>query len=249
MTLDTANTVPCGNCGTSVSRQPYDGPFDRIYRSLSLLCPTCSDAEDERILAEQQVEEARHTAKKLQRRLSSSGLPLQLQTRGIRDLDPTDRHNVFAAATRWAAGELPGLLLTGPVGTGKTVTAAAAVVDRIQRDQRVAWVSAYRLIADLQAPFDSDDRHRALALSDRDGPPLALDDIDKARPSEFGAEAIFALIDSCDANGRALIVTSNLRLGELAAKWPAPWGESIASRLHGMCTAFDLTGRDRRGAA
>jgi hypothetical protein len=48
-------------------------------------------------------------------------------------------------------------------------------------------------------------------------------------------------------------VTTNLGLGQLAAKWPAPFGEAIASRLAGYCkvvarSAVDLTDRCRLGA-
>jgi DNA replication protein DnaC len=64
---------------------------------------------------------------------------------------------------------------------------------------------------------------------------LVLDDLDKTRPTEYGAEQIFLAVDGAVTSGRALLVTTNLGLGQLAGKWPQPFGEAIASRLAGYC--------------
>jgi DNA replication protein DnaC len=49
------------------------------------------------------------------------------------------------------------------------------------------------------------------------------------------------------ANLIPLLVTSNLDLDQIAERWPAPFGESVASRLYGHCTTVAMSGNDRRG--
>ena len=46
--------------------------------------------------------------------------------------------------------------------------------------------------------------------------------------------------------GAPLLVTTNLGLDALAAKFPEPFGDAIVSRLAGYCEAFALQGHDRR---
>jgi DNA replication protein DnaC len=41
-------------------------------------------------------------------------------------------------------------------------------------------------------------------------------------------------------------VTANLSLDEIAARFPDPFGDAIASRLAQHCETFELTGADRR---
>ena len=76
-----------------------------------------------------------------------------------------------------------------------------------------------------------------------------LDDLDKARPTDYGAEQIFLAIDHAVTHGRPLIVTSNLPLNRIADHWPQPAGHAIASRLLGYCVQHRLAGPDRRGEA
>lgn len=157
-------------------------------------------------------------------------------------------------ALRWGRGEIDGLLLTGNVGAGKTHLAAVAALARCEREA-VLWMSVPAVFAAMSLGFDSPEREMMVRrLTGRDAawrpgrPPaaLVLDDIDKARESGYGAEVVFQAVDFCHNEGRPLLVTTNRSLRELAAKWPEPFGEGIASRLAGMCVAHRLTGRDRR---
>lgn len=242
-------TGPCVECGQPASREALAG-FGARLNSLPLTCEGCRARGD----AEREAEEQRLELAQLDRRhgerIARSGLPHDRRDRGLSHLDRDGRTGALALAQKWVAGDIRGLLLTGSVGTGKTTIAAAALHDRARR-QEVRWTSATGYLSGLSAPFGSAERTRAEALrnperSSRAPAPLAVDDLDKVRGTEHAAEAIFALVDSCESHGRPLIVTTNLRLGELGEKWPAPYGASIASRLAGYCEAYVLDGRDRR---
>jgi DNA replication protein DnaC len=75
---------------------------------------------------------------------------------------------------------------------------------------------------------------------------MVLDDIDKGRPTEYGAEQIFLAVDQRVTHGSSLLVTTNLGLDELRDRWPETYGPAIVSRLVGHCELVRIDGEDRR---
>jgi DNA replication protein DnaC len=177
-------------------------------------------------------------------RAEKSGLPRELRRVDLGRLDHAGCGSAIDCARGWAAREIRGLLLTGPFGTGKTTIAAGALgLVLNERDGR--WVSIPDLFRRLASKFGSEEHEWALKLLTARHP-LVLDDLDKARPTDYGAEQVFLAIDNALARGQQILVTTNLSLAQLAMKWPAPSGEAIASRLAGYCTVIEVAGRDRR---
>jgi len=236
----------CALCGGAVQREIPDeltGAWRTRAATMPLVCAACAerreadDAEHERLRATEA--DRRMAAQRLRR----CGLPERLRhvTLGAHDGGPHHR-----AARRWVAGELSGLVLSGPVGTGKTWTAAAAT--RAIADRRaVVWTSAPLLLAWLSAGIGTPRHDAALELvTGRCA--LVLDDVDKARATDYGAEQLFLAVDTRVEHRKPLLVTTNLTLGEIAARYPQPYGEAIASRLAGYCEHVELHGPDRRMA-
>lgn len=242
-------TGPCAACGTPVQREmPHDpaGPYRDLLARLRVVCDDCADAQaadrehEERQRQRERDDEARR------RRIAASEMPAEL--RGITDLDNDPaRIDAVAAARAWAAGDLDGLLLHGPVGAGKTRIAACAAWALLAR-RSLRWYSAPLLLARLSSSFESPLRAKALdALSGAHmRSALVLDDLDKTRPSEYGAEQVFTALDARVAEGAPLLLTSNSTLRELGDRWPEPYGEAIASRLAGYCALHEVAGPDRR---
>ena len=132
----------------------------------------------------------------------------------------------------------------GPVGAGKTYSAATAAWAMLER-RPLIWTSAPLLFARLGSGLGSPARDRAVEiLTSRKA--LVLDDLDKARPTEYGAEQIFLAVDNRVSNGVSLLATTNLSLAEISQRFPEPYGEAIASRLAGYCEVRKIEGRDRR---
>jgi DNA replication protein DnaC len=238
---------PCTGCGTEVTRDLTDAGWMRKFlTSAPLVCPACIASHEQ---AEQELDrehERAEAARRRDARIRNSGIPGQLLRVTFDDIDIEGRQQALAAARRWAAGDLLGLTLTGPVGRGKTRLAAAAANALVAR-RSLRWRSTPVLFAQLAHAYGHDDRESAIDTMIGSGHALVLDDLDKARPTEYGAEQIFAAIETRITEGVPLLVTTNLASDQLAAKFPDPFGEAITSRLVGHTEGYVIDyGPDRR---
>jgi IstB-like ATP binding protein len=238
-------------CGAKFEREVPVGLTEPWLSKLKAwaACPACSEqqvtelAEDKATReAHAREEQLRLEARAVSARRRRSGIPKMLCGLGWEDVADNGL-DVLGAAQAWGIGDLLGLLLTGAVGRGKTWLAAAAANARLELGP-VCWFSTPALLAQLGLSFGDDRREALEALAGSTA--LVLDDIDKARPSEYAAERLFLAIDSRLTSGAPLLVTTNLGLDALAARFPDPVGDAIVSRLAGYCEAFVLQGHDRR---
>jgi DNA replication protein DnaC len=162
-------------------------------------------------------------------------------------LDVAEREDALAAGRAFAAGQLRGLLLTGGFGVGKSTLAAAAAKTYLRDRGPLRWVRVHQVCIDLGRAHGDPLRAEALDALTGDGA-LVLDDLDKTRPTAYAAEVLLSAIDNAVSDLHPLLVTTNLPFSGLAGRWPAPFGEAIASRLVGYCSRRTLTGEDRRTA-
>lgn len=135
-----------------------------------------------------------------------------------------------------------GLLLYGPVGTGKTHAAACIANELINQGRPCLVTNFARITNTLQGMFDGKQRYlddfNRLDL-------LVIDDLAAERDTSYMNEMIFNIIDSRYRSGKPLIVTSNLTQAELTAPCSVD-KERIYSRLLEMCVPVEVKGADRR---
>lgn len=238
-------TALCVNCGAETPLALGVAPESMRHFFTSIVrCAECGDAFEEAEAQRERDEATKLAARAADRRMAASGLPVEL--RQARDLERV-HPDAIAAVWGWARGHNRGLLLTGPIGVGKTTAAAAACRSMLEA-RACVWTSAPLLFARLGSGMGTPTHARAVELLTATGA-LILDDLDKVRPTEYGAEQVFVAVDGRVTAGAPLLVTTNLGLDELAARWPEPFGEAIASRLAGYSSIVHLDGPDLRTVA
>lgn len=135
-----------------------------------------------------------------------------------------------------------GLLLYGPVGTGKTHAAACIANELINQGRPCLVTNFARITNTLQGMFEGKQRYlddfNRLDL-------LVIDDLAAERDTSYMNEMIFNIIDSRYRSGKPLIVTTNLTQAELTAPCSVD-KERIYSRLLEMCVPVEVKGADRR---
>jgi DNA replication protein DnaC len=247
--MSTATT--CVVCGAPAEHLDAldlgDGAFAAaLLSSLPPYCGACADRQARECEAASERDGRIRQQEEIRRRILM--LPSALRDHTLDTVDQGGREPILTVAREFAAGSRSGLAFTGPVGVGKTVLAAATVRSYIEGGgpRAVRWLSVPRAVAVLGRDFGNEERADVLAgLTDRSSL-LVLDDIDKSKPSPHVAELIFSAIDTCIAHRRPLLLTTNLMPSQLAARYPAPHGEAIASRIVGYCAVYKLAGHDRR---
>lgn len=208
-------------------------------------CSACGEAEELRD-GPRSVTADSPMAEELRRR--KSAIPSELAGVRFEDVEVTaERERAIELARGWAAGEFAGLVLWGGVGRGKTRIAAAAVNAMLGR-RTVRWVPVAKELMGLRMPFSSPEYLRSARRFDSEGASqaLALDDVDKSKPTEHAFQPVYAAVDAWMNMGLPLIVTLNHSPDELRDWLPDTFGEPLASRLSGYCKIREVGGRDWR---
>lgn len=145
------------------------------------------------------------------------------------------------------------LLITGPVGTGKTFLALALMRARIEAGQAALFLDLGDFLDQIKATFGraadgSDGPTTAEVLeAPRRVPLLVLDDLGAEYGTAWAESQIFGLLNARWKAQSATIFTTNHTTETLREHA----GERIASRVLGMCGGLDANiirwqGRDRR---
>lgn len=146
------------------------------------------------------------------------------------------------AVAQWVdaviAGCGDGLLLVGPVGTGKTWQAYGALRELIAAGVHDFIAStAADLLDECRPGGDGNALQKAKTAR-----VLFIDDIGAFKASEWTAETLYRLIDARWSAMLPTIITTNLAPKDLGESL----GDRLSSRLAGCCRQVALKGNDRR---
>ncbi len=228
----------CGKCGTpKQTRLQFGGLI------VSCLCQCQSEAYER----EQEKQRSQDRLNRISQ-LRSLGFPDIETARCTFECDDW-RDKKLSSACRRYVDRFPdflkrgrGLLLYGPVGTGKSFLSAGIANALIEQGRPCLVTNFIRLTNTLQDSFegrqDYIDRLRQFQL-------LVIDDLAAERDTDYMGEQIYSIIDARYRQGLPLIVTTNLTAEEL--KNPGQLRrQRIFSRLFEMCVPIEVKGADRR---
>jgi DNA replication protein DnaC len=135
-----------------------------------------------------------------------------------------------------------GLLLYGPVGTGKTHLAVGILKECFRRGLIGTQMKVPDLLEEIRRGYDSadhtkEDKARNTFL-------VILDDLGAEKVTDWVREKLFSIIDHRYEKQKPLIVTTNCTPKELTERI----GERITDRLREMCAVHEIKGNSYRGA-
>lgn len=137
-----------------------------------------------------------------------------------------------------------GLLLYGPVGTGKTFAACEVANALIDKGYSVLVTNFARIVNTLQGLYEGKQEYiDSLNRFDL----LVLDDLGAERKSDFMQEQVYSIIDARYRSGRPMIITSNLSIQEMTGA-KGMGNERIYDRILERCFPIEVAGKNRRSA-
>ncbi len=155
-----------------------------------------------------------------------------------------------------------GLLLYGPVGTGKTHLSVAIAQKLLERGIGCRFADYRELLKEIQATYDptTPATEAGVVRPLLDVEVLVLDDLGVGRATEWALETLHYILNHRYSQRRATLVTTNLEDADGrdrrqeskeprgAASLAQAVGERLRSRLHEMCRFVAVEGPDFRRA-
>lgn len=140
-----------------------------------------------------------------------------------------------------------GLLLHGPVGTGKTHL-IAGIIDYIARMRKrtfsgnIIFTTMINLLAELRFSVQEQGKTESTIREYQKCNLLILDDFGTEKETDWTAETIYKIINYRYEEVKPIIITTNSNVAEFLRFFD----ERLASRIMETCTILKLTGKDYR---
>jgi DNA replication protein DnaC len=235
-------TYTCEVCGNLVEAHKVSFGEDTRYSRTKCPCRVAEEKrlEQEKIRAEILDTQSRHTYSWLGSRWSDA----ILRQKSFKNFDQSKQVLAYEAARMFAENPDGALVLYGTYGTGKTHLLAAICNTALYNKKRPIYslfATSPKLFAAIQERIQRNEEYFPLIERAIQTPLLVLDDIDKAKWTEFREEIYFSIIDERVKSGRPTAISTN-RLDDLSTFV----GGAVCSRLKIGQVEVEMVGADYR---
>ena len=187
--------------------------------------------------------------KRIARLMGSSGVGERFRSRTFATFRTTPATQAaltlckkFCAAVK-VNPKVPGLLLTGDCGTGKTHLAVAVLREVAEAGIPGMFVVVPDLLAKMKASFNlKDGRAGELVEAAKNAPLLVLDDLGAESAKDWTIELVYVLINHRYEHMLPTVITTNYD----GTRIDAVFGKRVSSRLSEMTVPVNIRAEDYR---
>lgn len=207
-------------------------------------CPTCNaEIRDEQEMTLAEVMSGEEAAERLRHQMAlAAGIPQRYAGLTVEDFHPLfDRMNGAVAHVKAYCGAMGvhrrdgrGMLLIGPIGTGKTHASSVIAGAACREGLSVRWTTEdamFRRIRDTWGERGDSEADAVAAFTDPDL--LVIDELGRRDRGEHGKRLLDTILDERYAQVRPTVITTNLSRQRLEGDL----GESIWSRIRSTMRA------------
>ncbi len=229
-------TWTCDNCGVIVPKLwPMNGRYMRQQ------CPCQKEAAERERVEKQRQDERRFLMRMAYEWLGKQWSDIPLLEKTFENFVAPRQQEAYDLSRLFAV-ELQGtLVLHGSYGTGKTHLLAAICNEVRLRMVASHFTTSPKLFKAIQEKIQYHEDYNGLLRKASTVPLLVIDDIDKAKVSEFREEIYFEIVDERTKRGLPIAISTN-RLTDLANYV----GGAVCSRLSIGQIAVEMSGDDYR---
>lgn len=131
-----------------------------------------------------------------------------------------------------------GIMFYGPIGTGKSHTAACIANALMENEISVIMTSFVKILQDVQSIDMNESEYIAGLDSAR---LLIIDDLGAERNTDYALEKVYNIIDSRVRSNKPMILTTNLRVGEMMEIQDIRY-KRIYDRIFEVCYPVEVNG-------
>ena len=185
--------------------------------------------------------------------LRNAGLGKRFLTKNFNNFEQSLNQKTYDICINYARNMLDnmesgqGLLLHGPVGTGKTHL-IAGIIDFVARMRKrtfegnMIFTTMINLLAELRFSVQEQGRTESIIREYQKCSLLIIDDFGTEKETDWTAETIYKIINYRYEEVKPIIITTNSNISEFFKFFD----ERLASRIMETCTILKLTGKDYR---
>lgn len=230
----------CSVCG-----EPLEKRIVWAGREMTVACRCdCQMKQEE---ARRQREEEEERRRRIARVRTLSMMPGKYEKATFEaSVKTKDNAKAFSIAQKYAESfrsmerENQGLLIYGPVGTGKSYVAACIANHLMDLEVPVIMTSVVRI---LDSQWE--DREAAIKEAIRSARLLIIDDLGAERETDFAMERVYSLIDDRVRSCAPMIVTTNIPVKEMLHTQDIR-KKRIFDRILEVCFPVEMVGTSMR---
>lgn len=268
--IDKKDFIECEYCKNKLYRKTIEWELYGAKRTIELDYERCNcndaqaywneyDLKKLKLLEEEKkLELMQEFSKKVEKIIKNSKLSKRNLNYKFDNFEPNNSNrkvfnNLKNYSEKLVQGiEKKGLILVGNNGIGKTHLSCSIANKLIENGTPVIYGTLINLLAELRNSYDTDNNISEMEIIKlyENVDLLIIDDLGKEKPSEWGLEKLFTIINSRYENNLPVIITTNYNQNSLVERLSLngeiETAKSIISRLYEMCYLVKIDDIDHR---